>query len=478
MQLPFLANLAADVFAKPSALPTRQALDVCVLGSGPVASAAMLLARAQGLCAVQVGAPAMFAGHQPAVPRTYAMSPRSQAGLAQLGVWGTLHDHQVQRCEHMRVFWQRSDAFETLEPVHLSARQAGVAQLCSFVSEQDLQQALNQALLQEFSAGHASSGNQIPKPMPAHLVSLDAAPELRLSFATTLCAATSANSRPTGIEVVCADQRTVHAQLCVVAQGAHSACAAQLGLAPTVYDYGHSAVVAVLQIKTAQANQLQHLNQSAAQLMTAGDNTSAWQWLGGDTQGHDVLALLPLPSMDSDHRFGLVWSQASTQAQQWCQAAAQGNTRGLLEAIQTRCGLPADTLSLHSAVQQFALTRSTAPSRVAPHAVLVGDSAHKIHPLAGQGLNLGFDDVFTLFEVLAQREPWRSVGDPNLLARYQRRRSAEQNMLIDVIDALARRGRWPRALRQSVEQGLRLHNALPSLGAMVKRAVVKRMVVG
>jgi 2-polyprenylphenol 6-hydroxylase len=60
---------------------------------------------------------------------------------------------------------------------------------------------------------------------------------------------------------------------------------------------------------------------------------------------------------------------------------------------------------------------------VADRVALVGDSAHVIHPLAGQGLNLGFGDIQELVKVLARREVFRDCGDERVLARYRRSRA-------------------------------------------------------
>jgi 2-polyprenyl-6-methoxyphenol hydroxylase-like FAD-dependent oxidoreductase len=127
-------------------------------------------------------------------------------------------------------------------------------------------------------------------------------------------------------------------------------------------------------------------------------------------------------------------------------------------------------LALASEVRTFALRRLRAQRLVAPRVALVGDAGHVIHPLAGQGLNLGLQDARALAQVISEREPGRDVGDERLLRRYQRRR-AEPILAMDaVVSGLfalygAKSG-WIGRLRNA---GLNLTDRLPVLKNILMR---------
>jgi len=101
---------------------------------------------------------------------------------------------------------------------------------------------------------------------------------------------------------------------------------------------------------------------------------------------------------------------------------------------------------------------------VGPGWALLGDAAHVVHPLAGQGLNLGLADVAVLAQVLADREPWRGLGDEKLLRRYARERAAATQAMGEVTDGLLRLFASPAPLvRELRNRGLGLVNGLPLL---------------
>ncbi|RSE93003.1 UbiH/UbiF family hydroxylase [Achromobacter aegrifaciens] len=145
---------------------------------------------------------------------------------------------------------------------------------------------------------------------------------------------------------------------------------------------------------------------------------TAFQWFRDD----GVLALLPLPDTSAGPQVSMVWSMRTELAQALLalppeEQAARLETL-LADAAEGRLG----ALKVRSKLHGFPLTLERA-QMVAPGIALAGDAAHRLHPLAGQGLNLGLGAVEALARVAAGREAYRSAGDRRVLHRYPRARA-------------------------------------------------------
>jgi len=154
----------------------------------------------------------------------------------------------------------------------------------------------------------------------------------------------------------------------------------------------------------------------------------ARQWFGAP----DVLALLPFDRPEARRSYALVWSLPNERAEALLAVDGAGFESALAEATNGEAGV----LSLASERAAWPLARGSAARWCGPGWVLLGDAAHVVHPLAGQGLNLGLADVAVLAATLAQREPWRDLGDERLLRRYVRQRAAPTWAMLRITDGL------------------------------------------
>ncbi|MFC5520433.1 FAD-dependent monooxygenase [Polaromonas jejuensis] len=180
----------------------------------------------------------------------------------------------------------------------------------------------------------------------------------------------------------------------------------------------------------------------------------ARQWFAGG----DILALLPL-SGPAGNSLALVWSVSTERAG----ALEKLPPEEFCAALQAVCGQEVGHLQLSSERVGWPLALSKAEHWVGPGWALAGDAAHTVHPLAGQGLNLGLADAACLAGVMAQREYWRDLGDEKLLRRYERARKADVAAMGAVTDGLhglfaQPDGRW-QALRNWGMKGF-AHSAL------------------
>ena len=239
-------------------------------------------------------------------------------------------------------------------------------------------------------------------------------------------------------------QAPERAALTVHAEGRDSAAREALGVRFERHDYGQRALAARL-------------------VGTQPHHGVARQWF----RSPDVLALLPMDRPEAGRGLALVWSLPQSQAEALARAPAEAFEAALAEATGGEPG----ALRLVSERASWPLAVARAEPVCGAGWALVGDAAHIVHPLAGQGLNLGLGDVATLARVIAEREPWRALGDEILLRRYARERAFATRTMAGLTDGLvhlfASRAPLVKELRN---RGLNLLNLLSPL----KRALTHR----
>lgn len=204
------------------------------------------------------------------------------------------------------------------------------------------------------------------------------------------------------------------ASLTVVCEGRTSRTRDELGIAFEVTPYHQCAIAARLVCE--------RLHDQVAR-----------QWF----QGGDILALLPLGGT-SGNSVALVWSVQEDKAPPLLALDAPAFCEQLESASQGCLGKLALCSERAAWPLQMAHTNRWAGNHAGMAWALAGDAAHTVHPLAGQGLNLGLSDVAALVNVLQERAYWRSVGDPRLLRRYERSRKAEVLAMSLAMDGLQR----------------------------------------
>jgi 2-octaprenyl-6-methoxyphenol hydroxylase len=315
--------------------------------------------------------------------------------------------------------WQRVDAGR-VQPVYrmdvagdasgairLDAYQAGVSHLASILESGRLQHALWQAL---------EADGSVALHCPATIASL------------------TRDGATTRIEL--ADERTLETELVIGADGAASRIREWAGLGSTLTPYGQSGTVANFECERPH-------------------HGTAFQWFFDS----DILAWLPLPG----NRMSMVWSTRTAHADELVALDAATLVETVRAAGRDRLG----ALKPITPAAAFPLRLIRVESAVAPGVALVGDAAHGVHPLAGQGVNLGFGDAEALVEVLAQHRRTR-LGDERVLQRYARARAEPVQRMQALTHGLHHlfadsRASWLR------NTGMRLVDQLPPLKAALVR---------
>ena len=384
---------------------------IVVCGTGIVGLATALALARRGQQVTLLGPRQTFAPVTPEIfhPRVYAISPASQRFLASLGVWNMLDAQRLTAVQAMEIHGDGAGL------VNLNAWQAAIPQLAWIVESGEIERALTQAVqifglnwIEEKFAKYRKAGDA--DHAAPDVLAATAGQAGRAQFAQA-----ARESLAHHLPSITTDQGAVlQAELFIAADGAQSPLRAAAGVSVDVKPYGITAIVA-------------HLNCARPHQGTA------LQWF--NEQG--VLALLPMPSTQVGAQVSMVWSLNASLAQELlalpvAEQAAQLSVR--LAALTAGC---LGELTLRGTLHAFPLSLNESPL-IGEHIALVGDAAHRLHPLAGQGLNLGLGDVEALVNVLVEREAFRSPGDAMVLRRYRRARAEPVMAMRVVTDGLHR----------------------------------------
>ncbi len=341
--------------------------------------------------------------------RVYAVSPGNAAFLSQLGAWGAIPEARRTPVRAMRIYGDDGASL-----IEFDAYRTGCSELAWIVEDRALQEAL-------WSGLEGQEG-------------------LRVFSSATLQQLEFAQARAL---LSLEDGRTLSAQLVVGADGARSMVREKAGIAADGREYGQRAVVANFACGKPHRG-------------------IAFQWFQGGQKGGAVLALLPLPG---DH-VSMVWSTTDAEAARLEALPAEALAAEVAAVSRESVG----ELSLVTPQRGFALRRLAAGRLIAPRVALAGDAAHVIHPLAGQGANLGLQDARALAEVLRSREPGRDPGDERLLRRYERSRAEDILAMRTTVHGLFRLfdagGAGVSRLRNA---GLNLADRMPVLKNLLMR---------
>jgi 2-octaprenyl-6-methoxyphenol hydroxylase len=380
--------------------------DIVIAGGG-LNGPALALALAQGGFRVTVvdARPAPARAEAGFDGRAYALAIASVRLLTAIGVWPGVRDRA-----------------QPILQIKASDGRAGEGAAPFFLQ-------FDAAEIEEGPMGHMLEDRHL---YAAFLTAMAAAPGITLLSGETVVAQELAASEVT---VTLASGRRIAAGLLVGCDGRGSGVAARAGIRRVGWGYGQTALV------TAVQHEGDHRGIAQQFFMPSGP-----------------LAILPLPG---GHRSSIVWSETDAAA-----AAIQAlPDEAYLAALRPRFGDFLGPVALAGARFTYPLSLSLAERFTAPRVALVGDAAHGVHPIAGQGLNLGLRDVAALAEVLIlARRRGEDPGSPAALEDYQRWRRFDATTLALGMDAVNRLfANDNPILRLSRDLGMGLISRLPAL---------------
>lgn len=392
----------------PSTVPSPHDYDAAIVGCGVVGLVASLVLASAGFKVLVVGRrPEQFVAQpeQRFDPRVFALSHRSQRVLDKLRVWDNIPSDKVQPVSDMQIWG------DTQGQLRFSASDTGVESLTWIIEQSCLFEVL-------FAAMRYQPGIEWQDAKVEGL------------------------SRERDMWAVVTNLKTSRVPIVIAADGAQSQIRRQAGLDFELRDYSAEGVVCTYQIEKPH-------------------HGTARQWFFGDS----VLAMLPLPGP----HVSMVWSMPLHQSQAFMQLSPMQMVDRIAGVGQGAVQQWYGQLQPVGAAHAFSLKHGVAPVWFDQGVVLMGDAAHVIHPLAGQGLNLGLEDAAELANLLASRKRLLAVqrlglADEQLWRAWERRRKAAcapVHFLTDGLHTLFRLdlpgATWVR------NKGMQIVNQLPML---------------
>ena len=352
--------------------------DVVIVGAGLVGLSAAVALHQAGYSVVLVDRqnPTKLASTDDTWDtRIYAISPRNAQWLASLGVWQRLPPTRICEIQAMDIFGDMSQ-----KPLSLSAADANAENL-GFIVESS---ALMQALLKQ--------------------IALLGVPTLFDAVCEKVV------NSPAQVALKLSSEQGIESQLLLAADGSQSWVRQQLALPIKQKAYQQTAVVANFKVEKPHEN-------------------IARQWFLLDAEGQsNILAWLPLP----EDTMSIVWSVSTKLADSLLKHSDEAFTQQVKLAGNAMLG----ELKLLNKPIGFPLSLQTTQQFAEDSVILMGDAAHRVHPMAGQGVNLGFRDVMDLMELLQNKHQFQRMNDASLLKQYKRQRKSDVLKMVMLTDGL------------------------------------------
>lgn len=348
----------------------HEMIDVVIAGAGIVGSILALRLANAGLSVVVIEEQSInFNSHSKVDPRTLSITPASKIILSSLGVWQQIPLEKIGPYNKIHVWDETGDG-----QVEFDASETAETHLGYIVEQLVLEKYLNEQLLKQNN------------------VNVHEATEIN-----------SINLEQAQVSISLNNGKTIVTKLLVGADGARSKVRDLASIVFESNSYEQTAVAGVIQTEQP--------HQKVARQRFLEDG---------------ILALLPL---NDEHQCGFVWSTTDFNANHFKQVNEQNFCEIITEASESVLG---EIIACYSR-QTFPLSSAQASQYCDHRVVLVGDAAHRVHPLAGQGANLGIIDAEVLSnDIIQLHKQQRDFGLKAYLRRYERKRRAENIFMMNV----------------------------------------------